>query len=86
MTETGYIYQHRPSARFVDLYEEAYPFDGNICMRFVHKFHSSALLPSKEAAENMLKNAIDDNGDLYGRDNFLEFELREVKLTMTFLT
>lgn len=83
MKETGYVYQHRPSAKFVHLYTTEYPHDGYTYMEYTAKLHSSMLLPSPEDARSMLLNAVDDNGSSYGRDNFYEFELREVKVILS---
>lgn len=81
MTEIGYVYQHRPTAKFVVLWE----YEGKIYMRYTNKLYSGTLQKHKETAEDMLKKAIDDNGCYYGHDNFLEFELRTIKVTMSFV-
>lgn len=86
MNAVRYVYQHRPTARFVELYTIPGDFDQTLYMRFVPNIRPEMLYASEGAMHSHLLQALDDNGDLYGYHNFLEFEVRPIKLAMSFLT
>lgn len=82
--EIGYIYQHRPSAKFV-LFNDDPSSDGYTYMKMVPYLKSYMIMPCKESAKHALMNAVDDNGDRYGHDNLYEFELRTVHITLSLI-
>ncbi len=76
--ETNFAYQHKPTKQWC--YIDVCELNGQSYLHFIPEFDANILYSAKNIIEEDLIRSI-MNGERYAAQNFLEFELVEIKVT-----